>query len=209
MRRGTGRRGRRGCGSGSGRGGRGFSLGGGSLGVGWGGFRRGFGTRRLGGGLTALGCVVVHVPAGALEMEPGRCQWALKHAVALGTFNLRLGREVLDFLKTMATLRTAIGIERQGSNPSGEQTPTLPIVSAGRQIGCKCHPALGGVHNAGFQCALMGTEPLLFSQARVSEPLPPPLSTSVYFRFSAMPGGVDIVIFARPRSIDLSYFVPH
>src|ERR1035438_7326904 len=85
----------------------------------------------------------------------------------------------------------------------------MPIVSARRQIGCICRRASSTSQYLRAQRALIGTEAVLFSHARVREPLPPPSSTRVYLRLSIRAGGADIVIFTRPRSIDLSYLVPH
>ena len=121
----------RGCGrrrGSRGRSSRRLRLGVGVLAVGGGGF---------GGRLAALGGVVVHIPARALEVQPRRGQRALEQAVALRTFGLLLCGKVLDLLKTMATLGAAIGIERKGWSPSGENSPNIPILSAGQPIICK------------------------------------------------------------------------
>jgi len=77
---------------------------------------------------------VVHIPAGAFEVQARCRQRALKQSVAFGAFQLRLGREVLDFFKAMATLGTAIGIQRQGSSPSGKFTPYAYCI--GREANC-------------------------------------------------------------------------
>jgi hypothetical protein len=50
----------------------------------------------------------------------------------------------------MAALGAAIGIQGQGSNPSGEKSPTMPIVSAGPQRPAKCRPAMGAQRTSGF-----------------------------------------------------------
>ncbi len=66
---------------------------------------------------TALRSVVVHIPSSALEAQARRGQRPLQHAAALGAHLLRLGVEVLDFLKFMAALCAAIRIQRQSSCP--------------------------------------------------------------------------------------------
>ena len=67
-------------------------------------------------------------------MEAGGGERTLEEAVALGAFGLRVGAEVLDLFKLVATLGAAIGVQRQGSSPSGEASPTVPIVCAGRLV---------------------------------------------------------------------------
>jgi len=125
--------------------------------------------------------------------------------MALGAFLNRLGREFLDFFKAIATLGAAIGIQRQSSQPPYKNLATLSIVSAGRQItGKPCRPASICAAHASIQCTMMCTVALLFSQARVSVPLPPPKSLMVYFRFSTRAGRVVVCNFALPRSCALS-----
>ena len=66
--------------------------------------------QRFGGWRTALVGVVVDVPSGTLEAQAGRSERAFEQALALGTFLLRLGREVLDLFKAMTAHSTTIGI---------------------------------------------------------------------------------------------------
>ncbi len=78
--------------------------------------------------------VVVHIPSRTLEAQAGHCKSPLQSSAALRTDLLRLGAEVLDFLKSMAALRAAIRIHRQRFYPLGKESSTLPIVPGGRQI---------------------------------------------------------------------------
>src|SRR5580698_2637116 len=88
----------------------------GRLGVGRRG-RGGVGRFVVGGTGRSLGGVVVHIPAGAFELQSRRGERALKLAVALGTLCLGVGAEALDFFEMMAALRAAVLIQRQGAKP--------------------------------------------------------------------------------------------
>jgi len=55
----------------------------------------------------------------------------------------------------------------------------------------------------------METEPLLFSQAKVSERCRRRYREGVLEALNQGGGPRDMVIGTRPRSIDFSYFVPH
>jgi hypothetical protein len=59
-------------------------------------------------------CIVVHIPAGTLEVQAGSGERPLQHPAANGAFKLRLGAEILDLFKTVTTLGAAIRIQRQG-----------------------------------------------------------------------------------------------
>lgn len=87
----------------------------------------------------ALRGVVVNVPARALELQAGCGQQTLQRAAALRALGLRIGAEALYFFETMATLSTAIRIERQFYVLQGEASPcfhcigrteSVPIVAA-------------------------------------------------------------------------------
>jgi hypothetical protein len=54
--------------------------------------------------------VIVHIPAGALEVESRSGERALEHAAALGTDKQLLGGELLDLFKFVTALRTTISI---------------------------------------------------------------------------------------------------
>ena len=138
--------------------------------------------RGFGSGRAALWGVVVHVPTGTLEAQAGYSESPLQDAAALGTDLLRFGAEVLDFLKSMAALRAAIRIQRQGFlSPRRRIIHVFSILPGGRRLRGKS-PPLGeaGVNGpTRSQCTRMGTDALMFSQASVSVPLPPPLSVIV------------------------------
>jgi len=91
-----------------------------------------------------MGCVVVDIPAGALEVQARSGQWALQDSVALGALKLRLGGEVLYLFKAMATLGAAIGIQRQSSLPfQGEMTHTAYCIGRAEILRKTAPPFLG------------------------------------------------------------------
>src|SRR5690242_10213267 len=73
--------------------------------------------RRLRGGLVALGCVVIHIPPSAFELNGGRGDESLYLALAGGAFLLVRSAEALNLLKLMSALFAAILVERHGFLP--------------------------------------------------------------------------------------------
>src|ERR1035437_2327749 len=176
-----------------------------------GGCRRfGLGGSGLGGRHSGLGRVVVHIPAGAPEVEGRRGQGALQYPLAHGPPKLVFGREVLDFFKAVATFGASVRIQRQSHSPLREEITHCAYCTGRAVKACKTRrPAASWSRNAGSHCTEMGTYPPRFSQTRVSVPLLPVKSLIVYFRFSTSAGGFSMVILTWPRSCDLSYFSPH
>jgi hypothetical protein len=92
------------------------------FGVGCGGLLCGIGSGIGGGfGRSAAWRVVVHIPAGALEVERWSRERALQQAVALGALQIFRVGKVLDFFKTVAALGAAISVQRQSSLPFREK----------------------------------------------------------------------------------------
>ena len=150
----------------------------------------------------ALRGVVVHIPAGALEMQARRGERTLKQR--RGTSGISVSgsaREVLDFFETMATLGAAIGIKRQGTvRLRGKITHAIYCTGRAADQLQTCRPAviaaqLGAysMHGKRHRCGV-----ILPCQRELA--VVPPRSVIVYFRFSTMAGGLLIVIFTRPRS---------
>ena len=84
----------------------------------------GFPLRLLGvlGNCAVSGNVVVHIPAGALELQARNSQYALKRAFALRTLNFSRGAETLNFFKAIPTLGTAIwDTKGKAFTPPGEE----------------------------------------------------------------------------------------
>ncbi len=83
-------------------------------------------------GLGAFGGVVVHIPAGAFEVEARGCERTLKRGIAaFGTDELGLSGEVLDFFEAVTALGAAIGIQRQGFSTLPENHAIEPLYRQG------------------------------------------------------------------------------
>jgi hypothetical protein len=89
----------------------------------------GFGVGRsgVGGRPAALRRVVVHVPARAFELQARRGEQPFHRPSALRAHFFGLSAETLNFLKSMAALRAAIRIQRQGHYLFGANCSTLSL----------------------------------------------------------------------------------
>ena len=155
--------------------------------------------------IRTLGGVVVHVPAGALELRRGavsgrsRTPWHLGHSVS-GSAD-----EVLYLFKFDGrTGCSDIHTRARRFNSPGEFNALFPLYRQGGNSLQFTPPRRCRFFYAGSQCTAMRTDAEWFSHSRVILPVVPPRSVDGVFQILDHRGGLLIFIFTLPRSFEPS-----
>lgn len=108
------------------------------------------GSRGASSGRAVSACIVVHVPAGSLEVQAGCGQRPLQLALALGAFCFRFRAKALNFFEFVTAFCTVIWIKWQFKSLRGE-TAHCEYSTGSSANGCKMRDCSGYCARSGWK----------------------------------------------------------